>query len=215
MINSNEPYLNELLKRPVWFIFLLSWLFYLIGLFLFSQMVWDSNTYLSDHKGDDFETFIAVTRRIDLLRYVLSPVWVMCISAVIWLIVKLGLVIAKVEFNAALLFKIIFLGFIIISLQLWIKSVWLILFKSGYTPDDVKYFFPGSFISFIDTSQMNLPAIKAIANFDLFHLLFIVFTSWEISQNSVLNYFKSFNLVLFTYGFGLAIYQSIVLYFAL
>ncbi|MDP2337445.1 MAG: hypothetical protein Q8N05_13555 [Bacteroidota bacterium] len=210
-----QSYIEELLKKPAWMFFLFSWLFYLIGLFLFSHLVWDSNTYLYDYKGNDFEEWLSSVRRIDLVRYVLSPLWVITISAVIWILIKAGLVVSRIEFNTALLFKIIFLGFFFISLPFWIKSVWLILFEGSYTPDRLKYFFPGSMVSFVDTSEMKLTMVKAISRFNLFHLSFMLFTAWMISFYSPLNYIRSFLLVFSTYGFGLALLQCIIIVIAM
>ena len=205
-----KTYINELLEKPVWVIFLISWLFYLVGLFLFSQFVWDANTYMIDFRETDFDEFLSGVRRIDMVRYFLSPVWIIGISSVIWILIKSGLVIYQIEFSTALLFKIIFLGFIFISLPFWVKSVWLILFKSGYTPDDVKHFFPGSIISFIDTTGMRETMEKILSRINVFHLSFVLFTSWGISQNSGVSYFRSFLLVLFTYGLGLALLQCLI-----
>lgn len=202
-----QNFVSDLLKKPTWILFLCSWLFYLVGLFLFSQMVWDDNTYQYDFKGTDFETSLSNWRRMDMLRYALSPVWVIGISTIIFTLIKTGMVIIRVEFNTSMLFKIIFLGFIFISLPFWIKSVWLILFKSGYTPKDVKNFFPGSIIPVIDTSGMNEIRIKALAHINLFHLAFILFTCWQLAVNSSLSYLKAFLLTICTYGFGLALLQ--------
>jgi len=210
-----ENFIGNLLKKPIWVAFLISWLFYLVGLFLFSHMVWDANTYQYNFKGTDFETALSNWRRIDMLLYLMSPVWVMGISAIVWIIIKLGLVITHIEFNTSLLFKIIFLGSIILFLPNWVKSVGLILFKSGYTPDDIKVFFPGSIVPFLDVSMMSEPQINALANVNLYHLGFILFSAWAIAKNSVLSYFKSFMLVLLTYGTCIALINFIrVLFFS-
>lgn len=202
-----QNFVSDLLKKPTWILFLCSWLFYLVGLFLFSQMVWDANTYQYDFKGTDFETSLSNWRRMDMLRYALSPVWVIGISTIIFTLIKTGMVIISVEFNTSMLFKIIFLGFIFISLPFWVKSVWLVLLKSGYTPEDVKNFFPGSIVPFIDISGMNETKIKALAHINLFHLAFILFTCWQLAVNSSLSYLKAFLLTICTYGFGLALLQ--------
>ena len=194
-------------------LFLISWLFYLVGLFLFSHMVWDANTYMADFKGADFETSLSNWRRIDLLLYAMSPAWVMGISVIIWIVIKLGLAITQVEFNTSLLFKIIFLGSIIIFLPNWVKSVGLILFKSGYTPDDVKVFFPGSIVPFIDSFGMSEVKMKALANINIYHLAFMSFTSWQIAANSKITFIKSLLIVLCTYGLGLVLLQYVKLLF--
>ena len=85
-----ENFITNLLKKPIWVAFLISWLFYLIGLFLFSQMVWDSNTYQNDYTGNDFETVLSGYRRIDMIRYALSPVWILVLSGAIWILLRLG-----------------------------------------------------------------------------------------------------------------------------
>jgi len=202
-----QNFVSDLLKKPAWMLFLTSWLFYLIGLFLFSHLVWDASTYMADFKGTDFETSLSNWRKMDMLRYALSPAWILGISTVIFFLIKTGMIIIRVEFNTALLFKIIFLGIVFLSLPFWIKSVGLILFKSGYTPDDIKVFFPGSIVPFIDSSGMSEVKMKAFANINIYHIAFLLFTSWQLTVNSSLNYFKSFLLVLCTYGFGVAFLQ--------
>lgn len=208
-----QNFVSDLLKRPAWMLFLISWLFYLIGLILFSQFVWDANTYMADFKGTDFETSLSSWRRMDMLRYALSPVWILGISTVIFFLFKTGIVIIRTEFDIALLFKIIFLGLAFLSLPFWVKSVGLILFKSGYTPADVKAFFPGSIVPFIDTSGMHEVKMKALANINIYHLAFMLFTSWQLAVNSSLSYFKSFLLVVLTYGFGVALLQYVTFLF--
>jgi len=49
--------------------------------------------------------------------------------------------------------------------------------------------------------------MKALANINVYHLAFMLFTSWQLTVNSSLNYFKSFLLVVYTYGFGVAFLQ--------
>lgn len=202
-----QNFVTDLLKRPAWMLFLISWLFYLIGLILFSQFVWDANTYMADFKGADFETSLSNWRRMDMLRYALSPVWILAISTGIFFMIKTGMIIIRAEFDTALLFKIIFLGLVFLSLPFWVKSVGLILFKSGYTPNDVKAFFPGSIVPFIDTSGMREVKMIALAHINIYHLAFMLFISWQLTVNSSLSYFKSFLLVLCTYGFGVAFLQ--------
>ena len=202
-----QNFVSDLLKKPAWMLFLISWLFYLIGLFLFSHMVWDASTYMADFKGTDFETSLSNWRKMDMLRYALSPAWILGISTIIFFLIKTGMIIIRVEFNTALFFKIIFLGFIFLSLPFWVKSVGLILFKSGYTSDDVKAYFPGSIVPFINASGMSEVKMKALANINIYHLAFMLFISWQLTVNSSLNYFKSFLLVLCTYGFGVAFLQ--------
>ena len=208
-----QNFVTDLLKRPAWMLFLISWLFYLIGLILFSQFVWDANIYMADFKGADFETSLSNWRKMDMLRYALSPVWILAISTGIFFMIKTGIIIIRAEFNTALLFKIIFLGLAFLSLPFWVKSVGLILFKSGYTPNDVNAFFPGSIVPFIDTSGMREVKIKALAHINIYHLAFILFTSWQIAANSKITFIKSLLIVICTYGLGLVLLQYIKLLF--
>jgi len=205
-----ETYFTNLLRKPVWMLFLFSWMFYLLGLFLFSQFVWDSNTYLLDFKGAHFDEFISKMRKIDCIRYALSPFWILGICSVIWLLIKVGLAVLRIEFNKAMLLKIIFLGFFIISLPFWIKSIWFILIKGSYTPDDIKDFYPGSVVSLINTSAMSLPAVKALSWINLFQFAFILFVAWMISINSELKYLKSIIMVFCTYGLALTLLQLLI-----
>jgi len=208
-----QNFVSDLLKKPTWMLFLISWLFYLIGLFLFSQFVWDASTYQYNFKGTNFETALSNWRKMDMVLYVMSPAWVLGISVFVWIVFKLGLAITQVEFKTSLLFKIIFLGSIIIFLPNWVKSVGLILFKSGYTPDDVTHFFPGSIVPFIETSGMSEVKMKALANINIYHLAFISFTSWQIAVNSKISFIKSLLIVICTYGLGLTLLQYAMVLF--
>jgi len=201
---------SDLLEKPIWMLFLFTWLFYLIGLFMFSQLVWDSNTYMLSYTGRNFDAWIPGTRRIDLIRYIFSPLWIIGISSVIWFVIKVGLVVLSVEFNKTMLLKIIFLGFLIISLPYWVKTIWFVLIKGSYTPEDINNFFPFSFVSLIDTSGMSRTLVKAIAHFNLFHIGFILFVAWLISINSELKFIKSIAMVFCTYGFGLILIQGFI-----
>ena len=201
---------TDLLEKPAWMLFLFTWLFYLTGLFMFSYFVWDLNTYMLSYTGRDFDAWIPGTRRIDMIRYIFSPLWMIAISSVIWLLIKAGLALLDVKFNNRMLLKIIFLGLIIISLTYWVKTIWFILIKGSYTPEDIKNFFPCSFVSLIDTSAMNRVLVKTIAHLNLFNLGFILFVAWLISVNSEMKYLKSIGLVFCTYGFGLILIQGFI-----
>ncbi|NEW84917.1 MAG: hypothetical protein GZ094_21470 [Mariniphaga sp.] len=206
-----QSYITELLRKPAWMLFLCSWLFYLIGLFLFSQLVWDSNTYMPGFKGANFDEYLSNIRRIDMVRYALSPLYIIGISAVVWILIKSGLIISRIEFDNKLLFKIVFLGLIFISLPFWVKTIWLILFSGNYTPDDVKFFFPGSIVPFLDISDMRETMINTLAHINLYHLSFMLFIAWQLSANSGLRFFNSLLLVGSTYGLGIVLLRCIIL----
>ncbi len=202
-----KSYIDELLQKPIWYIFLISWLFYLVGLLLFSQFVWDRPTYLYDYSGDDFEKFIKGVRRIDMVRYALSPVWILLVSAVSWALIKVGSMVTKTRFDNKVLLKIVILGSVLISLLFWVKSIWFILIKGSYTPDEVKSFFPCSLVSLINTEDMSVSVIKVISKFNLFQLAFMCFISWMVTIKFELNYWKASLLIFLTYGLGLSILQ--------
>lgn len=208
-----ENFISNALKMPVWVAILTSWLFYLIGLFLFSQMVWDANTYQMNYTGNDFDSALAGYRRIDLLRYILSPVWILVLSAIIWLMLKLGLTIAQTELGGRILFKIVLLGLIFIALPYWVKSILFVLIKSSYTPNEINYTFPGTIVSLIDVSGMAQNKIKALSNINLYHLGFMIFSAWGIAKNSTSSFLKSFIVVLTTYGTGILALNLLRVYF--
>lgn len=206
-----DTFFTKLHRKPFWLLFVSSWLFYLIGLFLFSYFVWDENTYLQGFTGTNFVGYISNIRKLDNIRYVLSPLWILGVSAIIWMLIKVGLVFLRIDLGTVLLFKIIFLSLFFLSLPFWVKSVWLILFRESYSLDLVKYFYPGSIVTFLDISDMREIMIKTLAHINIYHLCFILFTSWQISENSRLNYYRSFMLLLFTYGIGIVLLRCIIL----
>lgn len=201
-----------LLEKPTWKIFILSWFFYLTGLILFGHYVWSEDIYgYNQNTGKDFNNYIDFIRKIDTVRYFLSPVYLAGVASVIWLILQIGLTGLKKSIEKKLLFKIILLGLIILSLQFWIKTVYFVLIQGNYSPDEVKYFYPLSILHFFNPEHLNLKIVKALGRLNLYHITFMIFITWGIKLYTSVSFGRLFTIVLATYGMGFLLLQMVVI----
>ena len=201
--------IQSILNYKLWVLLVMVWLFYLLGLFLFSHFVWSADIYNIEYTGNNFEEKLENYRHIDLIRYISSPLYVLFISGIFWLLFKAGLVFLKIQISDNLLFKIILLSLFILFLPIWTKVVWFVLIKGNYTQVDIKKNFPLSIVNFIDTSNISKTELNALGKLNLFNLTFMLFTAFCFKLNTRLTFFKSFIMIILTYGLGLLLFELI------
>lgn len=203
--------IKNILEKPTWVLILTSTLFYVIGLFLFVNYVWSNDIYEINYTSETgFENYIDMVRRIDLVRYIFSPVYIISISIIIASLIKIGLTGQNTDFDNILLFKIVLTGTLILSLPLWVKAVWFVLVQESYNMNDVKYFYPFSLAFFFDVQDMHIKLVKAIGRINLYHLAFVLFVAWCIKIYSNKTFLQAFSTVIYTYGIGLLLLQAII-----
>ena len=205
--------IKNILSKSVWQLFIAITLFYTIGLFLYSHFVWSTDFYeLNYTRKTNFETQIDMYRRIDLIKYILSPVYIISISYLIFGLIKIGLLSANIEFENKLLLKIIIIGIFILSLPLWVKVVWFILIKGSYSYNEVRFFYPFSVLYFFDPGELNMKVVKALGRINLYHLVFMIFIAWSLKLYINKKFTKLFTVVLLTYGIAFILVQLIIIF---
>lgn len=206
--------ITRIVEKPVWVLILAASAFYFGGLFLFSHFVWSTDVYELNYKSDTgFEDYLGMVRMIDLLRYVLSPLYIFIISFIILSVLKIGLIIYDIKLNEKLLFKGIILGTFILSLPLWVKAVWFVLVREDYSMDEVKFFYPMSLLYFFDPTEIHFNITKALGRINIYHLAFMVFMASFIKQYTDIKWHRSFTIVIYTYGLGLVFLQLLIILF--
>ena len=206
--------LTKIIEKPVWVLLLAASAFYFAGLFLFSHFVWSTDIYEINYRTDTgFDAYIGMGRMVDLARYLLSPLYIFAISFIILGVLKIGLIINNIKVEDKLLFKAIILGTFILSLPLWVKAVWFVLVKGNYTMDEVKFFYPFSFLYFFDPADIHFNIAKALGRINIYHLAFMSFIASFIKHYSDVNWYRSFGIVSYTYGLGLVLLQLIIILF--
>jgi hypothetical protein len=209
MIKSEIKYL---LEKPAWVLLIAATVFYLTGLFLFSHFVWSTDIYEMNYMAKTgFENYIDMVRRIDFVRYLLSPIYILAISAAISGLLYIGLTGNNIELNPRLLFKIVLLGTFILSFPLLVKTIWFVLIKGSYSMDEVKYFYPVSVIYFFEPADLHIKLVKALGKLNLYHLAFMLFIAWCIRIFTNSSFIKLFWIVIYTYGIGFLLLQAIII----
>ncbi len=204
--------IKAILKKPPWILLIAATLFYMAGLFLFSYFVWSTDIYEYNFKANTgFENYIDMVRRVDFVRYILSPVYIFSIAGIAMGLIKIGLMGHNIELGNRLLFKIILIATFFLSLPLWVKSVWFVLIKGSYTMEEVKYFYPLSVLYFFDPSELHMKLVKALGRLNLYHLAFMLFIAWCIRIYTKQSFMRLFGIVIYTYGLALMLLQGIMI----
>lgn len=204
--------IKAILEKPAWVLLIAATVFYLTGLFLFSHFVWSADIYESNYKAETgFENYIDMVRRVDFVRYILSPVYIFSLSGIIMGLIKIGLAGQNIEFKNKQLFKIILVATFFLSLPLLVKSVWFVLIKGSYTMEEVKYFYPLSVSYFFDPPELHEKLMKALGRLNLYHLAFMIFIAWCIRIYTHHSLVRLFGIVIYTYGLGFLLLQGIMI----
>ncbi len=204
--------IKDLLEKRTWVLLIAATLFYLTGLFLFSHFVWSSDIYEYNYKAETgFENYIDMVRRIDFVRYILSPLYIFTISAIAMGLIKIGLTGHNIELESKLLFKIILIATFFLSLPLWVKAVWFALIQGSYTMNEVRYFYPLSVLYFFDPQELHIKLVKALGRLNLYHLAFMLFIAWCIRIYTKQSFMRLFGIVIYTYGLALLLLQGIMI----
>ncbi|SHJ57954.1 hypothetical protein SAMN05444280_12335 [Tangfeifania diversioriginum] len=204
--------IKDILEKPAWVLLIAATLFYLTGLFLFSHFVWSSNIYEYNYTAETgFENYIDMVRRIDFVRYVLSPVYIFSLSGIAMGLIKIGLMVHNIELGNKLLFKIILIATFFLSLPLLVKSVWFVLIQGSYTMNEVKYSYPLSVLYFFDPAELHEKLVKALGRLNLYHLAFMLFIAWCIRIYTNHSLVRLFGIVIYTYGLGFLLLQMIMI----
>jgi len=204
--------IKNILEKPIWVLFLTAVAFYVLGLYMFSHFVWSSDIYEYNYKAETgFENYIDMVRRIDFIRYLLSPIYIFLMAFIITGLIKIGLTGGYIDINNNLLFKIVLISILILSLPLWVKVVWFVLIKGSYTMEELKYFYPFSLLNFFDPSDLMETMMKALGRINLYHLVFMAFVAWCIKIYTNVSWWRLFGIVCYTYGFGLLLLQGIII----
>lgn len=115
--NMLKSEIENILNKSVWILLVVATVFYLLGLFLFSHFVWSTDIYEFNYRAKTgFDNYIDMVRRVDFVRYILSPLYIFLISIVISGIIKIGLTGYNIRIENKLLFKIILIGTFFLSL---------------------------------------------------------------------------------------------------
>ena len=203
--------IKDILEKPAWVLLVAATLFYLMGLFLFSHFVWSTDVYEYNYKLETgFENYIDMVRRVDFVRYILSPVYIFSLSGIAMGLIRIGLTGHNIELENKLLFKIILIATFFLSLPLWVKSVWFVLIKGSYTMNEVKYFYPLSVLYFFDPPELHEKLVKALGRLNFYHLAFMVFIAWCIRIYTNHSFLRLFGIVIYTYGLGFLLLQMIM-----
>jgi hypothetical protein len=152
-----------------------------------------------------------MVRQIDLVRYLLSPLYIIIISIAITGLIKIGLLTSNIEIENKMLFKIILLSSFFLSLPFWIKSIWFVLIQGNYNMDEVKFFSPLSVLNFFDPSELHGQITKALGRINIFHMAFILFVAWVLKQFTDRSFLNLFGIVAYTYGIGFLLLQTIII----
>lgn len=204
--------IKSILEKPTWVLLVSASVFYVLGLFLFSNFVWSSDVYEYNYKADTgFENYIDMVRSVDNVRYILSPLYIFLISLTILGLIRIGLSWQNIEIENKLLFKIILIGTFILSLPFWVKTVWFVLIEGSYNMEEVKYFYPLSILYFFESTELHSRVVKALGRINFYHLAFMMFIAWCIKIYSKASIFRLVFAVFLTYGLGFLLLQLTVI----
>lgn len=171
---------------------------------------------LSGEFSESFtDSFMSSENRIGWLTYIAIPLVILVKMVFVTFCITVGAIFANIDFKfydiirSAILAEFIFLiSNIHFSLKLFLNVDYL-------TFDNTLNFFPFSMISFFGTENVTPWLHYPLQTLNLFEVFYVLFISWLLSKQWKPNFIESLNIVIPSYGIGLLLWMTLVVFLTL
>lgn len=157
--------------KPGW-IFLVLCVLEFFGNYGVSGFLWSDDIYLSNFSGSDFEEYISLVRKIDLVRYLLMPFYLFAKVVFIGTLFFGILYLLRVEVPFREIFIIASVSEVSFVLSDFAKIIWFTSFNPNYTASELKDFHPFSLMQLFGRSEGWSDLIFETLN--IWHLIYVL-----------------------------------------
>lgn len=202
-----------------------NWLLFLILSLLSITTVLMVNDILitDDHYFNLFGDQLAYDRVLELveasknwrwLGYSLLPFYLLFKFVLISMCLSVGTLLAGFKLEFSRLFRIVMISELIFFIPLLIKILWFGLLFTDYTMQDLQLFAPLSLVSLIGYESVEYWLVYPLQTISVFELLYWVLLAYGLTSATGIRFNKMIRLVSFSYGIGLLLWITFVMFLA-
>ena len=182
------------------------------------------NTLADQLTYEQIEEFIARGKQWEWLSYVLIPLIYLIKFSLVALVLSLGLWLVTGRYEFKRLFGVAIVAESVFLLPIVIKIFWFLFVQTGYTLQDLQFFYPLSALNLFDYQSLEPWLVYPLQVLNVFEVAYWVVLAYGVSQAPrppmgekiySLDLNQAFGLVAASYGTGLVVWVAVMMFLTL
>lgn len=156
--------------------------------------------------NNQIKEILNLKQKWEWLNYVFFPVLVLIKISIITGVLDIGCFFFSKEIKYKNLFNIVVKAEFVFLLVIVFKTAWFYAFQTGYTLEDLQYFYPLSTLNIIGYQGLQVWFVYPLQVLNLFEVAYWFILSYLIGREISETTDKGFSIVASSYGIGLLIW---------
>lgn len=175
------------------------------------------NTYTDVLTREQIKESLGLQQKWKWLGYILSPILVLIRAFLVAVCLNVGMFFYDMENKLKLnfFFKIALSGEFVLVLVVFFKLLYFLFIKTEYTLQDIHQYYPFSYINFLNIENIEPWLIYPLQTINLFEVVYFFVLVYGLHKLLKNKYWKSFEIVVVSYGTGLVIWLGLVMFLTL
>ncbi len=172
-------------------------------------------TYNEQLSVESIQQLLLFRDKWQWIAYAIIPLLFLIKLSAIALSLSIGCFMANLSISFKRLFKICLIGETIFLIPALIKIIWFWKFQIEYSLNDLIYFAPVSLLNFFDTNELQKWFIYPLQVISLFEVLYWLIVAYGLKLVSKKPMLSTLKIVLGSYGTGLLVWLTFVIFIQL
>ncbi len=177
------------------------------------------NFYSEQLAQEQVEKLIQSQEKWAWLGYAVIPLLVLIRSSLVAMCLSVGHFLYNINETKSIKFKhflrIALVGEFVLLLVGLFKFVYFYFIKTEFTLQDMQQYYPLSYINFLDIEKLQPWLIYPLQTVNLFEIAYFFVLVVGLQKLIKSSFYKSFEMVAFSYGTGLLIWLGLVMFLTL
>lgn len=170
------------------------------------------NSFSEQLTYDQIKEIINQNKNWAWVSYIILPIITLIKITLVASCLSLGLFFVSNRFSFKATFSVALEAEFVFLLPILLRILWFAIFQTDYTLQDLQFFYPLSALNFFDSTQVQPWLIYPLQLFNVFEIIFWVLLARGISQLIERDMGKSLEVVMASYGTGLVLWVSVVMF---
>ncbi|AEI50722.1 hypothetical protein [Runella slithyformis] len=170
------------------------------------------NTFAEQLTYEQIENIINQSKQWEWISYAILPILTLIKLTLVTSCLSIGLYFLTNQFSFKLAFGIALDAEFVFLIPSLLKILWFSIIQTDYSLQDLQMFYPLSALHFFDYTNVQPWLIYPLQLLNVFEILYWVLLAKGVSQIIERDFAKSFELVLASYGTGLVLWVTVVMF---
>ena len=175
------------------------------------------NFYSEQLAKDKLDQLLENKKKWEWLSYGIIPLVILIRSSLVALCLSIGMFFYEMEnkLKFTQFFRIALRGEFVLVFVGIAKLLYFLFIKTDYTLQDIQQYYPLSYLNFLDIDNLEPWLIYPLQTVNIFEITYFFVLVYGLHKLLKNKYWKSFEITAASYGTGLAIWLSLVMFLIL